>query len=216
MVIVNIGIRKVFTEPPALIQLSGAMTKKQRIELYLDSQKAVLDSKNPYYSTHAGKNPCKHRARDDDLYIVEEGIFGLTDIEKKFMYQLEQLAIEENKELKIYDVKNFWHSILAYFRGVDETPTIISGGKKFTKDIYETEWSSGFENKQKYELTRDTEKLRNGLLFIALGLGFGLLTVLLYPSSTCCLSLIFLAFLITIGCLVIFGDVLDRFFDWAN
>ena len=192
------------------------MTKKQRIELYLDSQKAVLDSKNPYYSTHAGKNPCEHRARDDDLYIVRDGIFGLSETEKKFMHQLKQLAIDEDKELKIYDIKNFRHAIRAYIRGVDDTPTIVFGRKKFTKDIYETEWSSGFENKQKFELIRDIEKLRNGLIFIVLGLGFGLLTALLYPSSTCCLSLIFLAFLIAIGCLVIFGDVLDRFFDWAN
>ena len=192
------------------------MSKKQRIELYLDSQKIILDSNNPYYSVNRGKFQCGKQPRDDDLYIVEEGIFGLTDTEKKYMYQLEQLAIEENKELKIYDVKNFWHSIRAYIRGVDDTPTIIFGRKKFTKDIYETEWSSGFDNKQKYELTRDMEKLRNGMVFITVGIGFGLFAILLYPSVTCCLSLIFLIFPIIIGSLIIFGDALDKFFDWAN
>ncbi|MBA3045907.1 MAG: hypothetical protein KKH41_03220 [Candidatus Thermoplasmatota archaeon] len=193
------------------------MSRKKRIELYLDSQKVILDSKNPYYSTSAGKTDVtRWHPRHDDCYIVKEGVFGFTETEKKFLSQLEQLAISEGRELKIYDTKNFWHGIRAYFRGVEQTPAIVLGRKRFTKDIYETEWSSGFENKQKYELTMDAERLRNGLVFILIGIGVGLIAVILRTSRLFCFSAILTVVLIAIGSLVIFGNVLDKFHDWAN
>ena len=105
------------------------MTKKQRIELYLDSQKAVLNSKNPYYDSHTGKAyTTMAHPRDDDLYIVKEGMFGLTDSENKFIVQLDQLAKDSNRELKIYDIKNFGPSVRAYFKGIVTTLLAIPCG----------------------------------------------------------------------------------------
>ncbi|MDO9537418.1 MAG: hypothetical protein Q7J68_03765, partial [Thermoplasmata archaeon] len=182
------------------------MRRKERIELYLDSQKVILDSKNPYYSTSAGKTDvARWHPRHDDCYIVKEGVFGFTEIEKKFLSQLEQLALSEGRELRIYDTKNFWHGIRAYFRGVEQTPAIVLGRKRFTRDIYEIEWSSGFEDKRKYESTMDTERLRNGLAFILFGIGLGLIAIVLRTSHLFCFTAIFTLVLIAIGCLIIFG-----------
>lgn len=198
------------------IRVSGAMTKKKRIELYLDSQKAVLDSKNPYYDSNTGKAYTTMRhPRLDDLYIVKEGLFGLTDTEKKFIHQLEQLAKDKNIQLKLYDLKNFGHSVRAYLKGIEETPVVIIGKKKFTKDNFDSDWLNEI-NKETYESTMDADRFRNGMLLITAGSLFGLLAIIFWSSKICCLSASLSVILIAVGCLVSFGSLLDRFFDWAN
>ncbi len=193
------------------------MTKKQRIELYLDSQKAVLDSKNPYYSSNTGKSTvARWHPRHDDLYIVKKGIFGLTEKENKFISQLEELASQKHIKLKVYDTKNLGHSIRAYFKGIEETPAVIIGKKKFTKDNFDLDRLNKTVNKSTYESTMDADRFRNGLLLIAVGSFFGLLAIIFQSSRLFCLSGFFSAVLIGVGCLVSFGNLLDRFFDWAN
>ncbi len=192
------------------------MVKKQRIELYLDSQKAVLDSKNPYYESNTGKAyTTMAHPRHDDLYRVKEGMFGLTDTEKIFINQLEQLAIDRNKELKIYDLKIFGHSVRAYFKGIEETPVVIIGNKKFTKDNLKIDQIIEI-SKETYESTMDADRFRNGMLLIAAGSLFALLAIIFWSTHLCCISALFYAFLIVVGGLVSFGRMLDRFFDWAN
>ena len=192
------------------------MTKKQRIELYLDSQKAVLDSKNPYYDSNTGKAyTTMAHPRLDDLYIVKEGVFGLTEIENKFIGQLEEFASQKHIELKVYDIKNLRHSIRAFFKGIEETPTVIIGKKKFTKDNFDPDQLNEI-NKETYESTMDADRFRNGLLLISAGSFFALLAMIFWSSKICCLSGLFSAILITVGCLVSFGSLLDRLFDWAN
>ena len=210
------GIRKIFTVQCPLIQLSGAMAKKQKIELYLDSQKAVLNSKNPYYDSNTGKAyTTLWHPRHDDLYIVKEGMFGLTDTEKKFIHQLEQLAKDKNIQLKLYDLKNFGHSARAYYKGIEETPVVIIGNKKFTKENLKIEQIIEI-SKETYESTMDTDRFRNGMLLIVAGSLLGLLAIIFWSTHLCCISALFSAFLIIVGALVSFGRMLDRFFDWAN
>ena len=192
------------------------MTKKQKIELYLDSQKAVLNSKNPYYDSNTGKAyTTLWHPRHDDLYIVKEGMFGLTDTEKKFIHQLEQLAKDKNIQLKLYDLKNFGHSVRAYYKGIEETPVVIICNKKYTKDNFEIDAFIKI-NKETYESTMDTDRFRNGMLLIVAGSLFGLLAIIFWSTHLCCISTLFSIALITVGILVSFGGLLDKFFDWAN
>ena len=192
------------------------MTKKQRIELYLDSQKAVLDSKNPYYESNTGKAYTTMRhPRLDDLYIVKEGVFGLSEKENKFIDQLEKFVAQNKMELKVYDIKNLRPSIRAYFKGIEETPAVIIGKKKFTKDNFDPD-SLNKINKETYESTMDADRFRNGMLLIAAGSFFALLAIIFWSTKLFCLSGLISAILIAVGCLVSFGGLLDKFFDWAN
>ena len=192
------------------------MTKKQRIELYIDSQKAVLDSATPYYLSNTWKAYTAMRhPRDDALYIVKEGVFGLTETEKRFIGQLEEFVVQNKMELKVYDINKMGHSVRAFFKGVGETPMVIIGKKKFTKENFDIDQLIKI-NKETYESTMDADRFRNGLLLITAGGAFGLLTIIYRSSHLCCLSALFSAFLIVVGGLVSFGSALDRFFDWAN
>ena len=192
------------------------MKKKPRIELYLDSQKAVLGSKNPYYESNTGKAyTTMAHPRHDDLYRVKEGMFGLTDAEKTFINQLEQLAKDKNIQLKIYDLKNFGDSIRAYFKGIEETPVVIIGNKKYTKENFEIDAFIKI-NKETYESTMDMDRFKNGLLLIAAGGVFVLLSLIMYPSGLFCFSAMFSITLIGVGIIVSFGGLLDRFYDWAH
>ncbi len=192
------------------------MTKKKLIELYLDSQKIVLDSNNPYYDSNIMKSTvARYHPRNDDLYIVKEGFFGLTDSEKIFIVQLDQLAKDSNRELKIYDMKNFWHSIRAYYKGIEETPVVIIGNKQFSKDDMNLEQPIEL-SKETFESTMDHDRFRNGLLLMAIGGAFGLLALILLSSGFFCFGAMISVTFIGLGVLVLFGHILDRFYDWAH
>jgi len=191
------------------------MSKKQRIELYLDSQKVVLKSKNPYYESNTGKAyTTMAHPRHDDLYRVNEGIFGLTNKEKLFMVQLEQFDSKNHMELKVYDINYFWDSVRGYFKGIEETPIVIINNKRYSRENIDMDKLK--INKDTYESTMDTDRFRNGLLLIAAGGAFGLLAIILYSSGLFCFGAIMSIGLIIVGALVSFGGILDRIYDWAN
>ena len=196
---------------------SGIMGKKrQRIELYLDSQKIVINSENPYYNKHTGRAyTTMAHPRLDDLYAVKEGYFGLSEKEKVFIVQLDQLAKDSNKELKIYDIKNFWHSVRAYYKGIEETPVVIIGNKQFTPDDINLEQPIEL-SKETFESTMDPDRFKNGLLLMGIGGAFGLLALILLSSGFFCFSAMISIALIGVGALVSFGELLDRFYDWAH
>ena len=156
-------------------------------------QNALIDESSPYLLQHAN-NPVSWLAWNAE---------SLT------------LAKNSNKELKIYDMKNFWHSVRAYYKGIEETPVIIIGNKQFSKDDINLEQPIEL-SKETFESTMDQDRFRNGLLLMAIGGAFGLLALILLSSGFFCFSAMISVTFIGVGVLVSFGHILDQFYDWAN
>ena len=109
-----------------------------RIELYIESKKVIVEGKNPYYNTAAGKNIVgMWHSRSDDCQFVKKANLYVSEKENKIKNELEIIASKHGFELNIFDISKTRDALGAFFKGVRETPTVIIGKNKLVGDITE-------------------------------------------------------------------------------
>jgi hypothetical protein len=121
-----------------------------KIELYIESMNVIIEGKNPYYNTAAGKGIVgMWHGRTDDCQSVKKGYFNISEKENKIKNELETIAKSHGIKLKIFDISKTLHALRALIKGVHVTPTVIVNAHNFEDDIDANEILKclGLENK---------------------------------------------------------------------
>jgi hypothetical protein len=105
-----------------------------RIELYLNSEEYVVKGGTGQYMRYfRGAASTDY----DDQLRMSQKVVGLPKEVVKLRDMLESIAHRHNMDMIVYDRTRFRDTIMAFFRGVRKTPTVIIGKRRFVGDITE-------------------------------------------------------------------------------